>query len=1038
MSRRSDTSRDLLFGLLALQTGLIQQSSLVNAFLGWTQNKDRAMADILVEAGSLDASDRAAIEGLVDRHLKKHGGDLEKSLIALGAGASTREKLAGLKDVDLNASLAGLGAPRNEDPQAGSQTDETLGPTPGSHMHGTDRYQIKRSHAKGGLGEVFIAIDNEINKRKVALKEIQLKYAHDQRYRDRFTLEAEVTGGLEHPGIVPVYSMGTYADNRPYYVMRFIEGDSLKDTIAAFHANALLKRDPGQRSIAFRELLRRFLDVCNAIEYAHDRGVLHRDLKPDNIMVGQYGETLVVDWGLARAAGKGTQKAGTAPGSEGQTFVPSSSGSSETQAGIAMGTPGYMSPEQAKGDSDHVGPCSDVYSLGATLYALLTGKSPFPQDNADVIFQAMIKGDFPKPRTLDSTIDAPLEAICLKAMAVTPGDRYHSAKALAEDLKGWLADEPVSAYPEPFSRRAQRWAKRHRTALTAGVATLVMALVGTGAVLAVQTQAKARLEAANIELNTANTALAASNEQVRVRFALAKDAIKLFHGEVSDDVLMKEKAFDGLRTKLLRGAADFYRRLETLLEGETDEASRQSLGDAQFDLAFLIDKIGDKAEALKVSGRALAIREKLAQENPTVIKYQNDLAASHNNLGALLSATGKNAEAREAYDQAILIKKKLAQENPTVTKYQNNLAASHNNLGALLASTGKNAEAREAYEQAIRIQKKLAEENPTVTKYQNNLANSYNNLGFLLHNTGKNDEAREACEQAIRIQKKLAQENPTVTEYQNILAGSHLNLGNLLRATGKNAEAREAYDQALLIRKRLAQENPTVTNYQNGLAGSHNNLGNLLAGTGKNAEAREAYDQAILIKKKLAQDNPTVTEYQSDLAMSHNNLGLLLAGTGKNAEAREAYDQAILIQKKLAQENPTVTEYQSNLANSHLNLGRLLADTGKPAEAILEFQEVIKIFQHLEIKGLRNDYDFACTLSLIGKLAEQSGSGVSVSEGKAKLDEAMTRLRRSLEVDRNMSMADVQTNHDLDPLRGRADFKLLMLDLMFPVEPFAR
>ena len=190
-----------------------------------------------------------------------------------------------------------------------------------------------------------MALDAELH-REVALKQILDQHADDPVSRQRFLLEAEITGGLEHPGIVPVYGLGTYGDGRPYYAMRFIRGDSLKEAIDRFHADAALKADPGRRSLELRKLLRRFIDVCNAIEYAHSRGVLHRDIKPANVIVGQYGETLVVDWGLAKAAGR----ADPAPRPGERTLIPSSaSGIAETLPGSALGTPAYMSPEQADG-----------------------------------------------------------------------------------------------------------------------------------------------------------------------------------------------------------------------------------------------------------------------------------------------------------------------------------------------------------------------------------------------------------------------------------------------------------------------------------------------------------------------------------------------------------------------------------------------------------------------------------------------------------------------------------------------------------------
>src|SRR5215469_10187519 len=225
--------RNLLFGPLALQTGLINQGQLVAAFQAWTLDKARALADHLVGRGDLDADDRSVVDALVAHHLKKSGGDAEKSLAALPTGRSTRAKLAGLGDPQIDASLAHVGSAST---QHGEDGDRTASYAVGEATSDGQRFRVLRPHARGGLGAVFVALDTELH-REVALKQILDQHADDPTSRSRFLLEAEITGGLEHPGVVPVYGLGTYGDGRPYYAMRFIRGDSLKEAADRFHAD---------------------------------------------------------------------------------------------------------------------------------------------------------------------------------------------------------------------------------------------------------------------------------------------------------------------------------------------------------------------------------------------------------------------------------------------------------------------------------------------------------------------------------------------------------------------------------------------------------------------------------------------------------------------------------------------------------------------------------------------------------------------------------------------------------------------------------
>ena len=489
---RVDADRNLLFGLLALQNNFIDRDALLDAFSRWVHDRAVPLGQLLRDCGALDPDDHEALQVLVARYLKKFRDDPEKSLQHLSSIGSVRDDLARIADADLQASLAQVAAARPDEDPHRTISQASLGASTSTGS----RFRVLRPHARGGLGQVSVALDQELD-RPVALKEIQERHADEPHSRARFVQEAEITGKLEHPGIIPVYGLGHDLTGRPFYAMRFIKGDSLKEAIAAFHGDEGLKKDPVARMSRLRELLRRFTDVCNAIAYAHSRGVLHRDLKPGNIMLGPYGETLVVDWGLAKPVGQELSGEGSSP-TEGPIRLSEQSGSrSETVAGSPIGTPAYASPEQVSGAWDRLGPASDVYGLGATLYALLTGRAPVEANDLGEVIGRVQRGEIPPPRSIDPTLPRPLEAICRKAMATDPADRYDLARALAKDVTRWLDDEPVAAYREPISVRVGRWMRRHRTAMIGAAATALVGLVGLAAVAGVLSWSNRELKVAN-------------------------------------------------------------------------------------------------------------------------------------------------------------------------------------------------------------------------------------------------------------------------------------------------------------------------------------------------------------------------------------------------------------------------------------------------------------------------------------------------------------------------------------------------------------
>jgi serine/threonine protein kinase len=335
----------------------------------------------------------------------------------------------------------------------------------------TDRYEPIRFHARGGLGEIHTAHDKELH-REVAIKRIHASHAHDAEIRRRFLLEAAVTARLQHPGVVPVYSLTEDASGAPCYAMRFIEGESLHEAVERFHKTPWRARGRGERALELRQLLGRFIGVCNTVAFAHSRGILHRDLKPGNIMLGKYGETLVVDWGLARGFEQAEKE-----GAPVESAERSASTEASTMMGRAMGTLPFMSPEQAAGRWDVIGPASDIYSLGATLYTILCGTPPIHGADEAGMKERAIRGDYKRPRQQRPDIPRALEAICLKAMALPIDGRYSSALELAQDVEHWLADEPVAARRETPLERAGRWARRHgKLSVVAGSCFILLAV----------------------------------------------------------------------------------------------------------------------------------------------------------------------------------------------------------------------------------------------------------------------------------------------------------------------------------------------------------------------------------------------------------------------------------------------------------------------------------------------------------------------------------------------------------------------------------
>lgn len=328
----------------------------------------------------------------------------------------------------------------------------------------SSRYVEITHHDSGGLGDVFRGHDSDLG-RHVAIKAIQKRLVKNAAVLDQFDVEVKVTSRLDHPGIVPVYGMGQFPDGRRFFVMRFIEGVNFRTAIKEFQATDWKKHPQAAYRTELNRLLEHFCAACHTIAYAHNRGIVHRDIKPQNIMLGRFHETLVVDWGLAVPV----QRDERAKASGEKTIMPKMGTESGSTSGGTAGTLGYMSPEQFQDADAPLGPASDIYSLGATLYHLLTGSAPHQGSSLTETSKVIRTGDFPPPSRINKAVPKALEAVCLKAMALKPQERYSNAEALAKDVTNWMTGEKVSVFKEPLVEQLLRIAQHNRnwTALLA-------------------------------------------------------------------------------------------------------------------------------------------------------------------------------------------------------------------------------------------------------------------------------------------------------------------------------------------------------------------------------------------------------------------------------------------------------------------------------------------------------------------------------------------------------------------------------------------
>ncbi|SPE56957.1 Serine/threonine protein kinase with TPR repeats (fragment) [Verrucomicrobia bacterium] len=826
-------------------------------------------------------------------------------------------------------------------PPAGEKAGDKIGP-----------YKLLQRIGEGGCGYVFMAEQEQPVRRRVALKVIKLGM-DTKEVVGRFEVERQALAMMEHPNIAKVFDAGATESGRPYFVMELVRGIKITDYC-------------DQNKVPMAERLRLFTQVCLAIQHAHQKGIIHRDIKPSNILVTMHDGVpvpKVIDFGIAKAThGRLTDKT---------VF---------TQFEQFIGTPAYMSPEQAEMTSLDIDTRSDIYSLGVLLYELLTSRTPFdPKEllasGLDAMRRAIREQEPPRPSTKLSTmlagdlttvakqrhaappklihlVKGDLDWIVMKALEKDRTRRYDTAAGFASDIESFLSNQPVLARPPSSVYRFQKWVRRNKVAFAAASAVALSLLLGGAGFTWMYFREKQARHLADLEAVRSGQVAAFLEDMLKgvgPSVALGRDT-KLLH-EILDKTVERVsrdlKDQPGVQAELCNTIGEVYRaigqpgRAEEMHRNAHELQSRGASGksaDAATSLNNLAMVLCDQwklPEAESLHRQALELRRKIyGNTNASV-------AASLNNLAIVLRKEGKLAEAEGLHLEALALQKRLLPADHT------DIAASLNNLGWVYRDEGKFGDAEDAFRQSLAMQKKLLGEN------RPGVAITMDNLAFVLCDQGKFDEAESLERHALELQRKFfGSDHPFV-------ATGMKNLAMILGDRGELGQAEELSHQALTLRRQLhGEEHVEVANSLDGLA-------LLLRKEKKLPDARPLAEQALAMRKSLLGDT------HLDVSSSLNTLGLISHDEGKLPESERFYRDALSLQKNVVGvEHPFI-------ATTLNNLGLTLRDEGKLDEAELDLRQALAMRQKLLSPQhpaiAASEKDLNSVLSLEGKEAVRTG-----------------------------------------------------------------
>jgi serine/threonine protein kinase/tetratricopeptide (TPR) repeat protein len=827
-------------------------------------------------------------------------------------------------------------------------------------------YKLLELIGEGGMATVWMAEQREPVQRKVALKII--KAGMDTRQVvARFEAERQALALMDHPNIAKIFDGGATAGGRPYFVMELVKG-------------VPITKYCDQHRLTPRERLELFLPVCQAIQHAHQKGIIHRDVKPSNVLVAPYdGRPVpkVIDFGVAKATGQRLTE---------RTLF--------TGFGALVGTLEYMSPEQAELNNQDIDTRSDIYSLGVLLYELLTGTTPLSRQRlTQTAFAEMLriireeepprpstrlsesKDELPsisaerqmEPAKLTKLVRGELDWIVMKTLEKDRNRRYETANGLATDVLRYLADEPVQACPPTLGYRLRKLVRRNKgpmlavglvlLALVAGIIGTTWGLVradkarrvAVAAQLAEADRAEGERRAKQAE--TAQRLLAENNAKLamatldNIFIREARQRIALYRQDEAKG-LAKNPEREKMEREFLEKGLPFYEKIAQT--NATDWAARRERAKAYTRVGLLQLELKSYVESEKAFRHAIQLMEELAGERPDDFNNGYDLADTYRYFCILHMDTGRLQPAEETIRHALVLYEKLVAAFPDRrSQTQKNRVYCQRKLGEVLERAGKLQEAEESYRRALGILEKLVADYPAEASYREEQTYCYRLLAKLLEKTGRKQEAERAYRQTLAINEKMATDFPAVSKYRIDVVTALHELGGFLATAKQTTEAEESYRHALGIVEKLVADYPAEAFYRQEQAWTWWRLANLLKDTGRAQEAEKAYCQAVAVLEKLADEFPGVVEYRLRLSGNLVELGYVLAGTKRTTEAEESYRRAFGIREKLVTDYPAEALYRQDQVWTWWRLDNQLKDIGRIQEAEKAYRRALEIIEKL-------------------------------------------------------------------------------------------